>query len=63
MEKRIKIYNHPNEPYFEQLRQGALETPDERFTRFFENRVKFRKLMGITEPVKRQIIIKKVEWI
>ena len=63
MKKRIQIYNHPNEPYLEMLEIGANETPLQRYERFFLNRIKFRQIMGITEPVKRQIIIKKVEWI
>ena len=63
MKKRIQIYNHLNEPYLEMLKIGANETPLQRYKRFFLNRIKFRQIMGITEPVKRQIIIKKVEWI
>jgi hypothetical protein len=63
MKKRIKIYAHPNDPYLESLAVGRAESPDQRFIRFFEERKKFREIMGIEHKVVRQIVIKKVEWI
>ncbi len=63
MKKQIKIYTHPNDPYLESLAVGRAESPDRRFVRFFEERKKFREIMGIEYKVIRKIVIKKVEWI
>ena len=63
--KRITIYEDKNGPYMDSLRQGLIETPEERFIKFFEQRTKFKKMMGIKDKLsdKRSIVIKKVTWI
>jgi hypothetical protein len=63
MKKQIKIYAHPNDPCLELLAVGRSESPDRRFIRFFEERKKFREIMGIEYKLIRKIVIKKVEWI
>ncbi len=63
MSKRIKIYQHPNEPYIDSLQKGANESPAERFDLFFKNQIKFKLLMGYDLSVVRKIVIKKVGWI
>lgn len=63
MKRTIRIYKNLNEPYEAMLKQGLEETPNERFIRFFEERAKFRTIMGITAPLKRKITIRQVSWI
>jgi hypothetical protein len=61
--RKITIYKDMNEPYLSALKQGLADTPEERFIRFFEEKAKFQRFMGINHEIKRQIIIKKVTWI
>jgi hypothetical protein len=61
--KRIKIYKDMNGPYEEMLRQGHIDTPEERFEKFFRERAKFRAFIGWEKPKGRSITIKKVTWI
>ncbi len=66
MEKRkqIIIYKYKNDPYFESLREGKIDTPEERYIKFFENRRKFNEFMGIKKDpnAKKTIVIKKAYW-
>jgi|GEM_PF-2903795 len=63
--KRIAIYEDKNGPYMESLRQGLIDTPEERFIKFFEQRRKFKEMMGIQKDygAKKQIVFKVVSWI
>ena len=63
--RKIIIYGDMNGPYLESLRQGLKDTPEERCVKFFEERRKFNKIMGIKKDpnAKRTIEIKKVTWI
>ena len=63
--RQITFYDDMNGPYLESLRQGMMDTPEERYIKFFEEMRKFRKIMGIEKDpnAKRTIEIKKVTWI
>ena len=63
--KTITFYQDMNGPYLESLRQGLKDTPEERCIKFFEERRKFKEIMGIKRDpnAKRKIIIKEATWI
>jgi len=63
MKRKINIYKNLNEPYEIGLQQGLEDTPEERFIKFFINRMKFRQFMGIQEPIRKKITIRQVTWI
>lgn len=63
--KSIIVFKDKNGPYEEALRQGLIDTPEERYVKFFEAKRRFNEIMGIKKDpnAKRTIIIKEVTWI
>ncbi len=52
-------------PYLESLRHGMMDTPEERYVKFFQEMKRFRQIMGIkaNPEAKRTIEIKEATWI
>ena len=60
--RSIVVYKDLNDPYWDMLKRGLTETPEERFENFFRERANFRKAMGIESAVERKIVVKKASW-
>jgi len=52
------LYKYKNDPYIESLREGKLDTPEERYIKFFENRRRFNEFTGIKKikTLKKRLI-------
>ncbi|WP_149242030.1 hypothetical protein [Dyadobacter sp. 32] len=63
--RQITFYEDMDGPYLESLRQGMMDTPEERYVKFFQEMKRFRQIMGIKEmpEAKRTIEIKEATWI
>lgn len=66
MEKKrlITIYKDFDGPYIDAMRVGMMESPRERFEKFFQIRRQFQHFTGQGGPSgDRKITIRKAEWI
>ncbi|MCE7041862.1 hypothetical protein [Dyadobacter sp. CY312] len=63
--RKIRIYEDMNGPYLESLKQGLSESPEVRYRKFFEEKIRFNKIMGTQKDpnARRTIEIKEATWI
>ena len=63
--RKIIFYDDLNGPYLESLRQGLIDTPEERYVKFFQEQRRFREIVGIKKDpnAKKVLTISKPSWI